>query len=406
VKFFVLPFSGSTARASLSRAQRAQGRPLTSSGVTNHGPQDVHASPARAYLRHIASAPNIPRRRLLREHTPTPVAKRSTTSLKDDRHTPRSPQPPMPPSWLGTVARAVLGFPGAHVGGPNHIRSHTSPPLPPGQSGHPTSELSSRSSTVREHRRSNRKLPTSPLEDTTARLRGRSTPSLPTTLDPLQPPTILAMHSQVSPGQVVRLNVVCRSAPASRSSSVVARKTGSDSPASARLSNFSRGSIRGKGKASRLAGRKRRHNQGHVADRGPNLSCRVEDDVALHPSVDWDDYNSSSEDEDDGEVDLSKLLVHARRQQSIQSLRRHLERASKARGGDNNSFNVAGSWTLRGGDGSTVTSEDRGRRRRGSANDGDWGFLVTPGRGRDDQSLRQRSGIPVSWTQQDGNSRR
>jgi len=300
-----------------------------------------------------------------------------------------------------------LGFPGAHVGGPNHGRSHTPPLLHPRQSRlrHSPSELSSRSSTIREDRRSNRKRPTAPLEDITATLRGRSTPSLPTTLDSLQPPTILAMHSQVSPGQVVRLNVVCRSAPASRSSSVVGRKTGSDSPPSARLGNFSSGSVRGKGKALRSAGRKHRHNnQGHLTDSGPYLSCRVEDEVVLHSPVDWDDYNSSSEDEDDGEVDLSKLLVHARRQQSIQSLRRHLERASNSRGGDNNSSNVAGSWTLRGGDGSTGTSDGRGRLRRGSVNDGDWGLLVTPGRGRDDRSLRQRRGIPVSWTQH--NSRR
>jgi hypothetical protein len=238
-------------------------------------------------------------------------------------------------------------------------------------------------------------------------LRGRSTPSLSTGLDSLQPPTGLAMRSHVSPGQVVRINVVCRSAPASRSSSRVGRKPDSDSLASASLGNFSNGSVRGKGKVSQLVGKKHRHNsQEDFADTGPSLSGRVEDGFILRSSGDRDDYDSSSEDEDEDEVDLSKLLVHSRRQRSIQSLRRHLERAPRPRDGDNDSFHVDGTWTLRGGDDAATTSDGGGRIRRGSVNDGDWSALVAPGTGRDSRSFYRRRGIPVSWTQRSGGPRR
>ena len=378
--------SGSTIRTSLSQIQRAH--PPTSSGSADRGhPRNDHASPARAYLRHIASAPNIPRRRFFGEHASTPVAKRSTTSLKDDHYTQRSPPPPMPPSWLETVSRAVLGFPGARIGGPGIVPSPSPPPPPPRQSrlGH-SSLPTSRSSTIRRHGRSNKKRPTSPLEDTVARLRGRSTPSLPTSSGSLQPPTIPVMRSQVSPGQVVRINVVCRSAPASRSSSVVGRKLGSDSLVSSCLGDLSNGSVRGKGKASQSADKKhRRKTQGRLVDSGPSLRDRVEDGFSSHSPGDGDDYDSSSEDEDEGEVDLSKLLVHVRRQRSIKSLQRHLQRVSKPRGG---------------------ASDVRGRIRRGSVNDGDWGVLIAPGPGRDSRSLHRRREIPVSWTQQSSGSKR
>ena len=214
------------------------------------------------------------------------------------------------------------------------------------------------------------------------------------------------MRSQVSPGQVVRVNVVCRSAPASRSSSVVGRKLGPESLASSRLGDLSTGSVRGKGKARQSAGKKYRHkNRGRLADSGPSLSDRVEDGASSYSPGDGDDYDSSTEDEDEGEVDLSKLLVHVRRQHSIKSLQRHLQRASKHHGGDDNSSDVAGTWTLRGGDNSVAPSEVRGRIRRGSVNDGDWGVLVAPGSIRDNRSFHRRREIPASWTQQSGSSK-
>jgi hypothetical protein len=132
----------------------------------------------------------------------------------------------------------------------------------------------------------------------------------------------------------------------------------------------------------------------------------VEDGLSLDSPGDGDDYHSSSEDEDEGEVDLSKLLVHVRRQRSIKSLQRHLQRASKRHGGDHYSSGVAGAWTLLGGDNSAATSDVRGRIRRGSVNDGDWGVLIAPGPGRDIRSIHRRREIPVSWAQQSGGSRK
>lgn len=398
-------------RASSSQTQGVQGHAFTSSGQADSTrPLNVHASPARAYLRHIASAPNIPRRRHLGERVPTAVAKKSATSLKDDHRAQHSPLPPMPTSWLETVARAVLNFPGARVGGPNGVPSQSSLLLSPGRSRFGHSSLpSSRSGTVRGRPRPNCEHATSPLEDTTARLRGRSTPSLPASLNSLHPPTLVAMRSHVSLGQVVRVNVVCRSAPASRSSSVVGRKSGSDSPASASFGNLSSGSVRRRGRAKRSVGRKhRRNNQERLADSGLSLRGRVEGDFILHSPGDGDSYDSSSEDEDEDEdeVDLSKLLVHTRRQRSIKSLRRHLEREPKPRDGDDDSFHGNGTWTLHGGDDSATASESGGRIRRGSVNDGDWGALLAPGTGRDSRSLYRRRGIPGSWIQQSGSSRR
>jgi len=131
----------------------------------------------------------------------------------------------------------------------------------------------------------------------------------------------------------------------------------------------------------------------------------VEDGCSSYSPGDGDDYDSFSEDEDEGEVDLSKLLVHVRRQHSIKSLQRHLQRASRHHGGDDDSSDVAGTWTLRGGDSSAAPSDVRGRIRRGSVNDGDWGVLIAPGPRRDSRSLRRRREIPVSWAQQSGSSR-
>ncbi|KAI9432996.1 hypothetical protein H4582DRAFT_1021788 [Lactarius indigo] len=367
--------------------------PLRSDGATYERSSAVLASPARAYLRHIASAPNIPRRRLPGEHTPPPVIKKSTTSLKDGLNAQGSP-PPMPPSWLETVTRAVLGFHGAHI-----RRNDTASP---GQSrfGLP-SHPASRSGTVRGYGRSTRKRLAAVLGDATATQRGRSTPSLLTSPVLLQPPTMLSVRSQASIGEVIKMNAVCRSAPASRSSSVAGRKPRDESLATASLGIFSNGSVRRRNKALQPSSRnfRRKTGRNHV-DCGPSLRVRVEDDGStFHIAGEREDYDSSSEDED--EVDLSKLLVHPRRQQSIKSLRHQLSR-SHCR--DNNASGIAGPWAVRGDDDSALTPDGKGRIRRGSVNDGDWGAQVPPGSYSDSQTSHRRREIPVSWTQQGGSS--
>ncbi|KAH9028572.1 hypothetical protein EDB85DRAFT_1970153 [Lactarius pseudohatsudake] len=369
--------------------------PLRSDGTTHERSSAVLASPARAYLRHIASAPNIPRRRLPGEHAPPPMLKKSTTSLKDGLNA-QGPPPPMPSSWLETVTRAVLGFHGAHI--------RCNDTASPGQSRFgPPSHPASRSSTVRGYGRSTRKRPAAVLGDATATQRGRSTPSPVTSPVSLQPPTMLAARSQASLGEVMKMNAVCRSAPASRSSSVAGRKPRDESLATASLGILSSGSVRGKNKALHPSSRnfRRKTRRNHV-DCGPSLRVRVEDDGStFHIAGEREDYDSSSEDED--EVDLSKLLVHPRRQQSIKSLRHQLSR-SHCR--DNNTSGITGPWAVRGDDDSALKPDGKGRIRRGSVNDGDWGAQVPPGsyRDRDSRTSHRRREIPVPWTQQGGSS--
>lgn len=382
--------------AALSQTRGPPDQSLRSDGVTyNERSSTAYASPARAYLRHIASAPNIPRRRLPGENVP-PVIKKSTISLKGDLKAQGSP-PPMPPSWLETVARAVLGFHGAHI-----QRNDTACSTRHSRFESP-SHPASCSSTVRGYGRSTRKRQATVLGDTAAKQRGRSTRSTLTSPVLLQPPTMLAARSQASLGEVIKMNAVCRSAPASRSSSIARRKPRDESPATASLGNLSSGSIRGKSKAPQSTSRKFRRKAGrnHV-DYGPSLRVRVEDDnSAFQIAGEREDYDSSSEDDDEDEVDLSKLLVHPRRQQSIKSLRRQLSRPHH---GDNNASGIAGTWTVRGDADSALTPDDKGRIRRGSVNDGDWGVQVPTSSYRDSRTLHRRREIPVSWTQQGGSS--
>ncbi|KAI0305311.1 hypothetical protein B0F90DRAFT_1815543 [Multifurca ochricompacta] len=400
-------FPGSTAEASSSRTLGSRGQPLGSGHIaSNDYSFIVRPSPAQDYLRHIASAPNTLRRSLPGERAPLPAAKKSTISLKDGIHTQDTPSPPLPPSWFKSIARAILGSSVAHIGRHHTADTHPRSPSPPEHSrlGH-SSQPMSHPNTVCDPGRSNRKYTIAGVRDTGASLRGRSTPSLPTSFGSSQPPNILAMRSQVSSGQVVKMNVICHSGPVSRSSFLARRKPGSDSLTTTSLGNLSGGSSQGKGKAQESTSRKsQRKRERDLANSGPSLSVRVETDGSI--LGDGGDYDSISEDEDEGEVDLSKLLVHPRRQQSINSLRRHLERTSKFRGEDNVFFCNARAWTLRGGDCLDTAPDGSGRTRRGSVNDGDWGVLVTPRPGRDSRTSHRRRALPVSWTQQSGSSRR
>ncbi len=211
-----------------------------------------------------------------------------------------------------------------------------------------------------------------------------------------------ATRSQASLGEVIKMNVVCRSAPASRSSSVVGRKPRNESPATASLGNLSGGSVRGKGKAPKSSSRNFRPKTAiNHEDYGPSLSVRVEDGGSSYYIVgEGEDYDPS-EDEEEGEVDLTKLLVHPRRQQSIKSLRRQLSRSHCKH---NHISGVAGTWTVRGDDASVLAPDGKGRLRRGSVNDGDWGVLVPPCSYRDGRTPHRRREIPVVWTQQGGSS--
>ena len=75
---------------------------------------------ASAYMRHMPSA-SMPHRP---DSTPAHIS-RPAIFITDDDHDSGSTQPPLPPSWLESVARAVLfGGTGAYIGGPSSFASH------------------------------------------------------------------------------------------------------------------------------------------------------------------------------------------------------------------------------------------------------------------------------------------
>lgn len=280
---------------------------------------------AGAYLRHMTSSTSI---RPPPRPNSTPAHGRTAFSFKTRRnkrtnHDEDDPsiifsqkgngegeeehQPPLPDTWLDAVTRA-LRF-GGHAGGPLHDAHQ--PPMKHQQLQAPQLRISR--STISQH--------------TASTTRHRSGLSDQTNTF-LAPPPLFAMIEQGRAGrsesQVSRTRVVCRSAPGSRASSLTRR--GSEK--------------RGRGR--------RKQNHGEV-DRVPSLArTQTEEDTWNHgkgqPSTandvknrylaaggiggDPDSHQSASEEEEDeGELNLSRMLVHPKRQHSIRSLRKHLNGA-------------------------------------------------------------------------------
>ncbi|CAA7257302.1 unnamed protein product [Cyclocybe aegerita] len=282
-------------------------------------------SRAGAYLRHMASRASVQSVPPRPNSTPVGLFTRPKLLITDgDSEGPPSTlsrqgngegedaEPPLPPSWLESVARAVLfGGTGAYIGGPSNHPSLEQRPL-----------RTTRSSlSQKRHPKS------------------RSGPSDQTNHLIIPPPLLSRLErgrSRGSVGEVSLTQVVCRSAPGSRSGSLV-RDDGKE----------------------RLRGRGRRRTE---TDRVPSLArTQVEGDVwssarrksgnRNHASASsnenrdlggWggdtesgDDHTgpgtTSEEDDDDGELDLARILVPPKRQNSIKSLRKHL--ASEALAG-------------------------------------------------------------------------
>ncbi|THH13626.1 hypothetical protein EW146_g6619 [Bondarzewia mesenterica] len=358
----------------LRRDQRSV-RPHPS--IPNNMQTYAQASPARAYLRHMASAPTIPRRKMTPHHTSAPHSRQALV-LNDDAA--NEERPPMPPSWLETVARAILGVPGAYAGGPSRVISSS-------QSVRPyVSQPVSRNGTITGRVRR----PATAYSQNTRLPRGHSENATPSNF--LQPPSLLmcATRAQSSPGLVVKTQVVCRSALASRSSSRVGpriRRTD--------LSSIEPGTVRGmnKGKSKKLTRRNSRKGSKRDSRGVPSLVTRVEGDIWSQSDLDVDDEGDSlsSSDEDDGEIDLARILLHPKRQQSIQSLRRHLDPARSIRGISRGP--PPGLW-LPEDDDDADSGQIRGRSRRGSLNDGDWGTISS----FDRMGNRRRREIPRNWS--------
>lgn len=137
-------------------------------------------------------------------------------------------------------------------------------------------------------------------------------------------------RAPTAPGEVTTVRVVCRSAPASRSSSRLGE----------RLSRTTNGTDRGFCRAP--SSRKNRNGKGKdKEDFLPSLAdIQLEGDrwdvqwvngkrLSISGSSDIPPDTDSSDDE--GELDLARLLVPPKRQNSIRSLRKHLHRTDSLR---------------------------------------------------------------------------
>ncbi|KAH6909434.1 hypothetical protein BKA70DRAFT_1561678 [Coprinopsis sp. MPI-PUGE-AT-0042] len=279
-------------------------------------------SRAKAYLRHMASSTSIqgPQR-----PNSTPVH-RSTHSMRnqsrvekplddpsiifgrrgngegeEDHHG----KPALPATWLETVARAVLLSGSGVVGGPKPRQ----PTLRPARSS------LSQGSKLPARRRA-------PLSEHTN----------------LPPPPLLTMLERGRAGrsesEVSRTKVVCRSAPGSRASSSVRghhersrgrennRKRGTDHE---RMPSLARTQTEGDAWHSGVA-----RLEGLTANEVKNLylsgvgisrASHFDHEDETHGEEEFGTLESS---EDEGELDLARILVHPKRQQSIRSLRKHL----------------------------------------------------------------------------------
>ncbi|RDX54601.1 hypothetical protein OH76DRAFT_1397958 [Lentinus brumalis] len=238
----------------------------------------AQASAAHRYLRHMASTPDMPSGR--------------NASIRQVA----SPHP-LPASWLESVTKAVQrsGEGGAHVGGPV--------PRPVSrQSERPAraSKENSRPSNVK------------------SRILGRSASGLPPGA------TLLLKRPQTAPSAVNTAHVVCRSAPGSRSASRVGDRlppTGRGPARNERPRPGRRGSrLTQPDRVPSLAATQVEHDTWssgtHWVD-GKRVPVLHYEDIAYDEAFD-------SDDDEDGELDLARLLVPPKRQYSIQSLRKHL----------------------------------------------------------------------------------
>ena len=308
----------------------------------------AQVSAAQGYLRHMASTPNMAKR-------PVP----STRDSSVDR------EPPLPASWLESVTKAMLrsGDGASHIGGPI---------------SRPSSRLSLRTPRASKENRFSAAERTPKPSHTSGRSASGMAPGA----------SLYLSRAQTAPSAVNTAHVMCRSAPGSRSASRAGdRSMGGDS--ARRKDRLERG---------------RRGARGDPADRVPSLAAtRIEDDALAKLGSYWIDGRRvslslshpshvddgvDSDDDEEGELDLARLLVPPKRQYSIQSLRKHLHVAQRqnlaGRSGGTSLLSIDG-W------------EDDDAPRRGHGHqiviDDSDGY---PTFQRSD-SMKRRRGLPGAW---------
>ncbi|KAK2463822.1 hypothetical protein APHAL10511_004127 [Amanita phalloides] len=362
----------------------------------------AHPRPSRAtaYLRRMASRSEIPER-----PNSTPVRPQPRVYLNDhdieigggknnDEHE-TDHQPPLPRSWLETVARAVLfGGVGLHIGGPSSQRDQQTFPSPPSSATispkqgprmltqgkmqtlrHTRSSISQASSQPKPKRARSMKPHALRAALTEQTNKSRSKVSVRSvssgvSIDMLSPPELFlrvgrgrATHCE---GQVSHTRVYCRSAPSSRSASAArggGKKgilkhgrcgNGSKKAERDRVPSLAKTKAEGDmwarpkkrkagmdGIADRSlwgrdmamdggGGRHSRHRQQASIRLGDRMDGGYGSEAAVGCGYPDDGYSLSSDeedeisDDDDGELDLARILVPPKRQHSIISLRKHL----------------------------------------------------------------------------------
>jgi hypothetical protein len=300
--------------------------------------QIAHPRPSRAgaYLRHMASAPNMPKRP---NSTPAHPPARRTTLISDSdtddasRFHEYDEEPPLPRTWLESVARAVLfGGMGAYVGGPSNPPSIVEP-VPSASHGKSLRPTRSSLSQASPHRVSHLR-----PHKSRSGLSDRTSTTKFTSREFLAPPELFTRiergRSGKSTGEVTKTRVVCRSAPASRNNSRVRAGSRADGEESREKRSRPVEERKGRGHMERnklpslastqAEGDAWTKKRSRVATTGGGNRYLSGWGVEPDSDDDGDDKDRQSSSEDDEELDLARILVPPKRQNSIKSLRKHL----------------------------------------------------------------------------------
>lgn len=309
---------------------RSQTSRSSISRTSNNNIASPRPSRAGAYLRHMSSIQTMPERP---NSTPVHSFSRPRIQLNDEELTYERrgngegegvDEPPLPPSWLESVARAVLfGGSGAYVGGPAHFAvpehpRHASgsamPKAPRVQVLRPTRSSLSQASSRRRQPTTAR----SGLSDQTNTTYASGSAPL------VAPPPLFSKiergRAGRSEGEVSKTRVLCRSAPGSRLGSPV-RDGGRE-----KITERGR-EKRKKGEQNRLPSLARTHVEGDMWSHQRRDAANKVDRYGAEGESETDSIDAgapSSDDEDEGELNLARILVPPKRQNSIKSLRKHL----------------------------------------------------------------------------------
>ena len=326
------PFSSYTSQQMQKQSSRSS---LHLQAIQQHS-NNVSSRPSRAsaYVRHMASASSIPPRP---NSTPAHTSRPAILITDNDQDV----QPPLPPSWLESVARAVLfGGTGAYIGGPSSFISQheslTGPSPPSSSKPHVLRNTRSSLSQVSSRRSKYHRQPMNRRSGLSDQTNSPMTPTSGSRDSFLVPPALFSQiergRSRRSEGEVSRTRVVCRSAPGSRNGSVT-RKGGNDDGKERWRKRDNTRKKEGKGRLPSLA---RTQAEGDVWDQDKKNEGRTRGNNGGSYNANrylssWGadaqsetGSSASSEEEDDGELDLARILVPPKRQNSIKSLRKHL----------------------------------------------------------------------------------